>query len=52
MEPAAFLQALEAGGNVALIAIAYAIYRLDRRLYAVELRLEGCCNGVAHKTNT
>lgn len=31
--------AIQAGGNVALMAIAVAIYRMDRRLFAVELTL-------------
>ena len=33
------LTALQAGGNVAMIAIAAALWRMDRRLLSVELRL-------------
>lgn len=33
----ALLQAIQAGGNVALVAIAVAIYRLDRRLLRLEI---------------
>lgn len=37
---AELFQAIQAGGNVALMAIAVAIYRLDRRVFALELSLK------------
>ncbi len=35
-----FLQAVHAGGDIALVAIAAAIYRLDARLIRVETKLQ------------
>lgn len=37
---AELFQAIQAGGNVALMAIAVAIYKLDRRMLAVEITLK------------
>lgn len=40
MDISALLQSLQAGGNVAMMAIAIALWRFDRRLFAVELTLK------------
>lgn len=32
-----FFQLLAAGGDVAMVAVAFAIWKLDRRLYRLEL---------------
>lgn len=39
MEIDTLLQALQAGGDLATIAIVAALWKLDRRVFALELRL-------------
>jgi len=39
MEIAALFDVIKAGGDVALVAIAAAIWRVERRVFALELRL-------------
>jgi len=36
----AVMQALQAGGNLAMIAVAIALWRFDRRLLTLEIRFD------------
>lgn len=44
------LSLISAGGDLAVIAVVYALYRIDRRLFAVEMKLEGKEHGLVQKT--
>jgi hypothetical protein len=43
------LALIGAGGDLAILGALYALYRIDRRLFAVELRLERKAHGLAEK---
>tara|TARA_R110002110_G_scaffold114508_6_gene284130 strand:+ start:516 stop:671 length:156 start_codon:yes stop_codon:yes gene_type:complete len=43
------LTLIGAGGDLAILGALYALYRIDRRLFAVELKLERKANGLAEK---
>ena len=40
MEMDGFLQLIQTGGNTAMMAVAYALWRFDRRLYSLEQWIE------------
>lgn len=42
---ATFFEAIQAGGNVAVMAIAVAIWRIDRRVLRLELKAGVLVNG-------
>lgn len=42
-------QLISAGGDLGILGAIYALYRIDRRLFAVEIKLERKAHGLAEK---